>query len=111
MSSTPQPSRGRVTPSTLVRRWDALAAEQLRAELTRISAERDALLDRVEKAEQVARWADSHAFAEETHRCALQDQLDELLDTARRAGISLRVRPIGMTRDGQIGLMAGQVGA
>ncbi len=89
----------------LIRRWDALAAEQLRDELTRVSAERDALAARVEAAEQTARRAEYWAFGEEMHRSALADQLTELLAAARRAGIRLNVAPVGMTRDGQIGLI------
>lgn len=87
------------------RRWDALAADQLRAELEQVAAERDALLARVDAAEQTARRAEDWAFGEEAHRSALADQLTELLATARRAGIRLNVVPVGMTRDGQIGLI------
>ncbi len=90
--------------SSRKRRWDALAADQLRAELEQVAAERDALLTRVEAVELATRRADDWAFGEEMHRTAVADQLTELLATARRAGISLQVPPIGMTRDGQIGL-------
>jgi len=92
-------------PSTTRRRWDSLAADQLRAELARVSAERDALIARAERAEEAAARADDWAFGEHTHRTAMQDQVGDLLATARRAGITLNVRPIGMTKSGQIGLV------
>ncbi len=79
----------RTSPRLLTsQRWEAVAAAQLRDELT-----------------LAARRADDWAIGEEMHRPAVADQLTELLATARRAGISLRVRPIGITRDGQIGLI------
>lgn len=86
------------------RRWDALAADQLRVELEKVAAERDDLFARVRAAEQAESRASCYAFGEEMHRAAIQDQIAELLLIARRAGISLRVPPVGMTRGGMIGL-------
>ena len=94
-------------PTRTRRRWDALAADQLRAELARVSDERDALAARVEKAEHEAASAYNDAHSESNYRGVLSDQLDDLLATARRAGITLNVRPIGLTIDGQIGLVRG----
>lgn len=98
------PTIATLPPSTK-RRWDALAADQLRAELEQVAAERDGLIARAERAEDEARRAGDWAFSEEMYRGAVQNQLTELLATARRAGICLNVRPIGMTIDGQIGLI------
>lgn len=92
-------------PFSTKRRWDALAADQLRAELEQVSNERDALAKRIAELERECSSAHDYAWSEEVHRGALSDQLNDLLETARRAGISLRVRPIGMTRNGQIGLI------
>lgn len=93
-----------LTPA-IKRRWDVLAADQLRAELELVAAERDALGQRAAKLEGQLAEAEDWAEAELRFRSAVQGQMDELLATARRAGICLNVRPIGMTRDCQIGLI------
>ena len=85
---------------TIHRRWDAMAADQLRAEVERLTAENDSLRGDLNFAQSHSDGADFYFNLAQAERV----RCEALLRTARRAGIDLRAPGVSLTREGCLSL-------
>lgn len=89
------------------RRWDAIAIDQLRAELARLDQENRWLREDNSRLQREVDSAQDCAHAAEAYRMAVEFQLASVEESAQHAGLALSTPRIGITPDAQFGLVAG----
>ena len=87
--------------SQLLHRHNVSVIEQLRAEVVRLNAENEQLQRHLQMAEAGVDTADMYY---DMYQCEAERN-HILLTTAKRAGIHLAIPAIGMTKEGQVGLI------